>query len=359
MAPAIRHADLVAELRTVRERGLLRLRHTPLPALTAAAAALGSPVDAEMAPSSIASLLGHVVNGMGDGTLATACAYTFGVIAGTRDWPAQSRRRRASEVYAVSPERFRKHHERMIIEYAAEEILRLCGGQARLPTDEGLPLGARRRLFLGPPGRERHVTVCRMPVQALRDMDILVSSENVYLEMSKTFKSSLSASLRSAAARRNDVGELIDDVLQRELHDWSRAHGREGLAVAPGTVVATSSGELARTGIRRIYHAATAIPRTHTNDYDVEPTGVVRAVGNAFHLAGQERDRFAPPLRSICFPLFGAGRGGLDPGTSFAYLWAGLEPQLSDGWEVYLLTRSTASCAAVLRSLTDLGARPE
>ncbi|MEU7830568.1 MULTISPECIES: hypothetical protein [unclassified Nonomuraea] len=358
MAAAIRHADLVADLRTVRERGLLRLRRTPLPALTAAAQALGPPIDAELVPSSIASLLDQVVNGMKDGTLATACAYTFGIIAGTRDWSAQSRRRRASEVYAVSPERFRKHHERVIIEYVAEEILRLRGGRSQLAPDEELPLGARRRLVLGRTGHERYVTVCRMPVQTLRDMDILVSSENVYLEMSKIFKSSLSASLRAAAARRNDAGELIDDVLQRELRLWSLEHGREGLAVAPGTVVPTSPGELARSGVRRIYHAATAIPRTHTNDYDVEPTGVVRAVSNAFQLAGQERDRYAPSLRSICFPLFGAGRGGLAPGTSFAYLWAGLEPQLSDAWEVYLLTRSTEGCAAVLRSLSDLGARP-
>ncbi|WP_157248212.1 hypothetical protein [Nonomuraea typhae] len=348
MPSVIRHADLVAELRTVRERGLLRLRHSPLPALAAAAGA----GDEELTPSAITALLERVVGGMADGTLATACAYTFGVVAGTRDWPAQSRRRRAAEVYAVSPERFRKHHEHLIVEYVAEEILRL---HDRPAAEEGLPVGARRRLTLG---HGRCLTLCRMPVQALRDVDILVSSENVYLEMSKIFKSSLSAGLRAAAARRNEAGELVDDVLQRELRDWLRAHAREGLAVAPGTVVATSSGELAWTGIRRIYHAATAIPRTHTNDYDVDPTGTLRAVRNAFRLAGQERETFTPPLRSICFPLFGAGRGGLDPATSFAYLWAGLEAELPGPWEVHLLTRSAASSAAVLRALTELGARP-
>jgi O-acetyl-ADP-ribose deacetylase (regulator of RNase III) len=357
---AIPHADLVVELRLVRERGLLRLRGAALPALTAATAALRLSATEGLTSSSVAALLDQVIISLGEGTLATATAYTFGLASGTRDWPAQDRRRRSAEVYGVTPERFRKHQERLIVEHVAEEILRLCLLGAKRDGEDGPPalsVGARRRLVLTLPAGEGHVTVCRMPVQALRNVDILVSSENIYLEMSKIFKSSLSASLRSAAALRNEVGELLDDVLQRELHAWVRAHGREGLSVAPGTVVPTSSGELAALGVRRVYHAATAIPKTHTNDYDVEPTGVLHAVRNVFRLARQERALFSPPLASICFPLFGAGRGGLEPEISFAYLWPGLEPEICRDWDIHLLTRSAAGCTAVLRGLNELGAR--
>ncbi|GAB3968109.1 hypothetical protein GCM10029978_036910 [Actinoallomurus acanthiterrae] len=355
-----RHDEVVAELRALRVKGLLRLRGTPLPELTKVAAGLGLPE----APSSIASLIGRIVEGM-DGTLAEAAAYTFGVAPGTGDWPAQDRRKRAAEVYGVSVERFRKSHEVVILEQIAERIVGLAAAPHPPSSQQtpvaGLALGHSTTLVLpGAAGRAPRVTVHRRPVEAIRDIDVLVSSENVYLEMSKTFHSSLSASLRSAAARRDPLGAVIDDVLQRELRSWLADHHREGMPVTPGTVVPTSPGELASCDIRRIYHAAVAVPRPRTNDYDVEPAGVIRAVHNVFVLARAERTTVDPPLRSICLPLFGAGRGGLSPETALAYLWEPVRRELlaDDRWDVHLLTRSAASCAAVLTALRDVGAVP-
>jgi hypothetical protein len=65
-------------------------------------------------------------------------------------------------------------------------------------------------------------------------------------------------------------------------------------------------------------------------------------------------------LRSLCLPLFGAGRGGLSPKTSFSYLWAALGRELldDDRWDVHLLARSEATAIAVQAALAALGARP-
>jgi O-acetyl-ADP-ribose deacetylase (regulator of RNase III) len=319
--------QLVAELRLLREKGLLRLRHHPFPELTYAGKALGMPVD---------RLIEHVVSLL-DGQLAEATAYTFGTAAGTRDWPAQDRRKRAAQLYGVTPERFRKHQERLILENVAQEILNLLD-TARPGRP---PISGRILLQVG----GVQVTVHPIPVETLCDVDVVVSSENVYLEMSKSYKSSMSAALRNAAALRNSVGEVTDDVLPRELREWIHAHGRRSGPVTAGTVVPTSPGELSRQGIKRVYHAAIVVPRVGENAYDVEPGAVLRAVGNIFALAREEG------MRSVCLPLFGAGRGGLDPTTAFSYLWAPLRRVLNGGCEVHLVARSEHGLTAITMGL--------
>ncbi|TDC62067.1 hypothetical protein E1200_27050 [Actinomadura sp. GC306] len=357
---APRHEALVEELRTVRERGLLRLRDVPLPALAAAATAAGLPVGDDMLPSSILRLIGDVVERL-DGSLATATAYTLGVAPGTRDWTAHDRRRRAAQVYGVSVERFRKSHERMLLDNAAQEILAFCATETVEPR-AAAPAGGTPAVF-ALPGRDRarrqgSLTLLCRPVETLRAIDVVVSSENVYLQMSKMYQSSLSGTLRNAAARRDEAGALTDDVLQRELQEWLDRRGRSGGAVAPGTVVPTGPGELASQGVRRIYHAAVAIPRPHSYGYVIEPGGVVRAVHQVFTLMRKEREQHEPPLRSVCLPLFGAGRGGLSVDTSWSYLWAALEGELShrDVPDVYLVTHREEARRTVADALRGLGA---
>ncbi|GII90439.1 hypothetical protein [Sinosporangium siamense] len=358
-SPELPHTDLIGELRTLRERGLLRLRQAPLPALTSCADRLGLPTADGLLPTTITTLLDRVVAALGEGTLADATAFTLGTAPGTRDMAAQDRRRKAAEVYGVSVERFRKHHERLILEHVADKILELCQRASTPPSTGPAPTGPVFRLAVTHRGRDVPLTLHGKPVETLCDIDVVVSSENIYMEMAKTFKSSLSGTLRNVAARRNALGEVVDDVLQRELYEWMHKHGRFGVPVAPGTVVPTSSGDLVRQGIRRVYHAATAIPRPHTDDYAIEPAAVMRAVHGAFALARDERHAFDPPLRSICLPLFGSGRGGLPIETSAAYAWPALEKELAaDDFEVHLITRGGDPTTAALDALHRLGAHP-
>jgi O-acetyl-ADP-ribose deacetylase (regulator of RNase III) len=186
------------------------------------------------------------------------------------------------------------------------------------------------------------------PIELLRDIDILVSPENVYLEPSKTFHPTVSGSLRGAAALRDPTtGEIQDDVLARELAAWLRKHGRPGLPVRAGTVVPTSPGRLAERGVRRVYHAAVAVPRDA--EYQVSPETVARAVAECFALARAERRSLAPELESICFPLLGAGRGGLPETLSASWLiWAIRDELAHDtSWQVHVVVRSRAVAEAI------------
>lgn len=82
-------------------------------------------------------------------------------------------------------------------------------------------------------------------------------------------------------------------------------------------------GRPRRAGVRRIYHAAVALPDADGGGYHVAPQTLAEAVAAVFALANEERDRYDPPLASLCFPLLGSGRGGLPPVKAARWLrWA-------------------------------------
>ncbi|MGC9497774.1 macro domain-containing protein [Streptomyces sp. WG7] len=379
------HQALVDELRALRRPGLPRLRHCAREALrdTAVAAGLCGGEDDEL--EGIERLLAAAVrrltgggplhDGPGCDPLARAAAHTFGLFADRRGVPAADRRKAAAAVYGVSTERFRRSHELEVFAEVATGALALAreatarpgrsgpGGPGSPsgtgdPTDSGgtaedtssrtAPEPAASLLFADPPpaapvpahvAARIEIRVC--PMELVRDADILVSSENVYLEMSKIFRPTVSAALRRAAATRNAAGEIVDDVLPRELSTWLRSHGRAGLPVRPGTVVATSPGALAAHGVRRIHHAAVSTPVEDGDRYHVAPAALAEAVQASFALAREERATLSLPLSTICFPLIGAGRGGLPAPTAARWLLWAVRRELREDttWSVRLVTR--------------------
>lgn len=367
------HAQLVEELRALRRPGLAGLRSLPLPALRASAVACGLSTGVDDVPAGVEALLRQAARRLGDqDTLGRAAARTFGLVPGHRGATAFDRRRAAAEVYRVSTETFRKRQEVQVLDQLAEAVLALCREHGRRPPaghapttsaapadpaaprrpaaeaqrdDAAPPFTVETTVADAPAPFVLHVS----PVDLLRNVDVIVSSENVYLEMSKTFWPTLSGALRRACAVRNASGEIVDDVLARELAAWVRRFGRPGLPVRPGTVAATSAGAMAQQGVRRIYHAAVAVPLAEREGYEVAPGDIARAVREAFALARVERATLDPPLTSICFPLMGAGRGGVSAETSASWIgWAVHEELTRDpDWTVHLVVRNRATAAAI------------
>jgi O-acetyl-ADP-ribose deacetylase (regulator of RNase III) len=349
--------DIVADLRLLRERGLVRIRHTELPALRLAADRALAVPPRETGPRAIEALLRAAVTNLNGGPLGAAAAHTFGLNRGTRDSPAQDRRRRAAQAYGVSVERFRKHHEGVVIEQVAEEILELClsAGVAQGTTAGTAELASEIRLECRCGDTSFPMVIHVEPVELVRDIDVIVAPTNVYLELPQPYKASVSAALRRAAAHRGADGATIADPVAAELQAWMTANGRRGLPVSAGTVAATSAGELSRQGIRRIYHAAVVSPRPGTNEYDVDPTSISKAVHATFATARAERDQFRPRLTSLGFPLFGAGRGGLAPAMSFTWIWAAVEREMraDSSWRIHFITHQRAAANAIVARLAD------
>ncbi|MBO3750637.1 hypothetical protein J5X84_31555 [Streptosporangiaceae bacterium NEAU-GS5] len=338
-------------MRILRERGLVRLRGSPLPSLITLAQ-LRYPA---MEPvSAVERILARAVEALEGGKLGESAAYLFGLVRGTRDWSAASRRRRAAEIYGVSPDSFRKHQEVMILAQVAECLLSGGGEVAETPSGH-VAAPARLRFLLGGAAGEPSVTVQVRPIELITGVDVLVSSENVHMETAKIYGSSVSGAIRRTGAIRGAAGEVVSDVIHDELHDWMTKNGRHGLPVAPGTVAPTGPGALSANGVRRIYHAAVVVPRQGSNFYDVDHTSLVYAVRQVFRLAEEERGAYDPPLSALCFPLLGTGRGGLPLEVGARWLWTGLRECLSvhRHWQVHIAIPNAEMAEIVARVVSD------
>ncbi|MFD3873408.1 hypothetical protein [Streptomyces sp. NPDC058623] len=301
------YGAVLAEVREVRRAGIVRLRELGIPVLTGLSAGPGEGEPGGPHFPAVERLLRTAVASMGGGTLQEAAEYSLGLARGTRDWPPADRRRRAAQVYGVSVERFRKHHELMVLGQVAEQIVRRAGdtdpseqpAEGRAPhgsdaaSDAGsagrqLPAG-HHRIPVRIGGRDHGITLHVHAVDLLRDIDVVVSPSNTHFALPEPYKASVAASLRRTAALRDPAGRIVGEPVRDELRAWTDRYAPQGLPVAPGTVAVTGAGALERQGVRYIHHAAVAVPRPGTNDYDVQSVDVTRAVTRVFALLGEAR----------------------------------------------------------------------
>jgi len=171
------------------------------------------------------------------------------------------------------------------------------------------------------------------------NVDVIVNSENDYMQMARIFESQrVSSILRDHGARHLGPAQY-EDTVQKEL-DMHLGNKRP---VPPGYVVATSAGArnslLWNRGIRYLFHVAAvqALPDKRRVEPFSDPGVIAQCVGgclNAFrHLhdnygvispKGSEERREQEKRRndwrrgkvsakSILFPLFGTGHGGKEP----------------------------------------------
>ena len=381
------HADLVEDLRRLRSVGLFRLRGLTLPALTAAAGVVNGQDLDSIDTWMLEDVVRRAVGALGGEEPGTAAQYLFGLVQGTAGRRPVDLRERAATEFGLSAETFRKEPERRLIARVADEIIQLCLSATGFEDDPGDPaagdLGTGVQAALAraieslagaaePEDRDDYrverfgpfdvtigsvcarITVDLGAVEELRDVHLVVSSENTYLEPDRRFMSTLSAQLREAASTRDAEGVVVADPVADELAAWVRAHGRPGNPHEPGIVAVTSPGELARQGVRRLFHAAVAVPRREGKGYDIPAGGVRRAIDTCFALARAERAA-QPDIDSIAIPLFGAGDGGLGPPGSFSRLWPTLSAQLQadPSWHVHLTTWTVSETVGVLRALLD------
>ncbi len=351
-------ASVLDEIKAVRREGLTRLRELDVPLLRRAASTASEPTTLAW-PIAVERTLRAAVDLLGEGDLREAAERSLGLSPALRGRPAADRRRLAAGVYGVSVERFRKSQEAEVLGQVAEQVCWIAAvGTAGVPrrTGEraaGLPSPElqHRLVELRGGGAAARIVLHVHPVELVRGVDVVVAPTNTHLVLPGTYKASSSAALRRAAAVRGPSGIVLRDPLQEGLTAWRERHGIPHGPVEPGTVVPTEAGALAGMGVRRVYHAAVAIPRAGSNDYDVLPHDVAAAASGVLALLAQEAPASDPPLRSVCFTLLGAGRGGLPVEESVSALWPAMAAVAAGGREVHLVTRRPAAAGAVLRVL--------
>jgi macro domain-containing protein len=134
--------------------------------------------------------------------------------------------------------------------------------------------------------------------------DIWVNSENTNMQMAGFYDRSVSGAIRYFGAKLNATGNVEEDLIGNAL--VQALHG--SVSVAPGGVVWTSSGELAKTHqVRGILHAATVQGQPGAGYSQIQDIG--RCVTSALDYLDQRNTTEQPPFQTIIFPLLGAGQG--------------------------------------------------
>lgn len=145
-------------------------------------------------------------------------------------------------------------------------------------------------------------------VEYVSNIDVIVNSENVELQLARYYDRSLSGILRYLDAEKNPGGKIIRDHLNEEMAKVIESIG--SIPVMPGTVVETETNGLKKNKIKYIFHLALAIGEIGAGYENVEGRleKGIRAVFDLFRKKSKEEE-----LISILFPLIGAGSTQREP----------------------------------------------
>lgn len=171
-----------------------------------------------------------------------------------------------------------------------------------------LPAGLEARFSVtAAPGRE--IRLVTGDIRTIKDVDVWVNSENTNMQMARFFDRSMSGIIRYCGATKNPIGHVVKDVIADELRSLMDEWNAQ--TVPPGTVVATASGELARTnGVTRIYHAASVTGEIGQGYAPIQEVG--SCVTNALALCDSEQES-EHAVTSILFPIMGSGTARSNP----------------------------------------------
>ncbi|HRL76892.1 MAG TPA: hypothetical protein PK440_16415 [Candidatus Accumulibacter phosphatis] len=139
-------------------------------------------------------------------------------------------------------------------------------------------------------------------------IDVWVSSENINMQMARVFDASISALIRYLGARRDDVGDIVEDTIADELR--AKMRGRQ--QVNPGMVVSTGSGSLAESHhVRRVFHVASVYGVIGGGYHPIAQVEhcVTAALLQADRESARAEKAGESPYRSILFPLLTTGSG--------------------------------------------------
>ncbi len=140
-------------------------------------------------------------------------------------------------------------------------------------------------------------------VRNIKLADVWVNSENTNMQMARFFDRSVSGLIRYMGAKKDENGEVIEDIIANELAEKMKGKN----AVIAGSIVVTPAGELeAANNVKRIFHAAAVYGEIGTGYVAISniETCVTNALGRADTLAAK-----GTTLKSMLFPLMGTGAG--------------------------------------------------
>jgi O-acetyl-ADP-ribose deacetylase (regulator of RNase III) len=179
----------------------------------------------------------------------------------------------------------------------------LANAQKLTGKPDPRPIGTTEKLeYLVKNGGGRKLCLITGDIENVKNVDAWVSSENTNMQMARFYDRSISGTIRYAAAKKNALNRIEQDVIAEELK--VKMEGEK--YVEPATVIETSSGELLRTNaVKKIFHVAAVAGQVGVGYRPVGNIG--KCVASVLAVAGKD-----PSIQSILFPLLGAGTAQAD-----------------------------------------------
>lgn len=147
--------------------------------------------------------------------------------------------------------------------------------------------------------RRKRIALITGNIRKIKVADIWVNSTNTNMQLS--YERSISAIIRHLGAKKDNVGNIVEDVIANEL---AMIMG-DNLIVQPATVLVTGAGELQRThNVKKIFHVASVYGEIGVGYKPIN--NIEYCVTNALQKADSEEFR-SLELKSILFPLLGTG----------------------------------------------------
>jgi hypothetical protein len=181
---------------------------------------------------------------------------------------------------------------------------------------------------------------------------IWVSSENANMQMARFYDRAISGAIRYLGARRNNAGEVEEDLIGAAL----AARMEDRRIVALGTVFDTEPGALADThGVRALLHVATVAGQFN------QGYRTVADMGDCVHHVLQCAERLAERdagITSVLLPLLGSGSARGELGNTVAAVLDAVVTHLENNRDVrvntvYVLAYTKPEWAACTLMLDD------
>ena len=208
-------------------------------------------------------------------------------------------------------------------------------------------------------------------LEEIRGVDIWVNSENTDMMMDRFIGKTISARIRYLGANKEE-----DTVLEDTIQEGLRTAIGERAHVKIGTVLVTESGMLSASHeVELIFHVAT-VEGGPGAGVKADLHKITICVDRVLKRVDQENKRWGRLLRkkflrSIVFPMMGAGDGGLTPEAvaqsiipvAINYYRNTPDPTLNEIYFLAFKTRERSACDHVLETycakgeLTRLGGR--
>jgi len=180
--------------------------------------------------------------------------------------------------------------------------------QVETARPKPLPSGVDREYYL-PQDRNRKIVIQTGNIRNVRNVDVIINSENNEMMLARVYDTSMSGTLRYLDAEIGSDGYVVRDWMAERLWEEIKRKGAR-LPVKAGIVFVTPTAKLAEHGVKYIFHVAVVKGEVGAG-YQPVVEQLDVCVQNCYQqfaaIAAKEN------IETILFPLLGAGSAKLSP----------------------------------------------